>query len=161
MLPEEVITSITDEITATVAQTRTMTNDGVCVFWKDEDKIGLFVANSSTTEERKRSAIFQTSLQEPSSEAVFKKTNDLEAGLANGRYYAAYPYEAISRWGSQNAMDNQPTARRCYVRIPANQTAAKGCWDHKAGILAASSTTSTLLALATEYVAVPLTVSPT
>ena len=140
---EAVITPITNVITANVIQTRTMTDDGVNILWNDGDKIGLFVANSSTAEERKRSAIFQTSLQEPSAEAVFKKTNDLEAGLANGRYYAAYPYEAISRWGSQNAMDNQPAARRCYVMIPANQTAAKGCWDHKAGILAASSTTST------------------
>ena len=85
MLTDKVITSITDEITATVTQTRTMTNDGVCVFWKDEDKIGLFVANSSTAEDRKRSAVFQTSLQEPSAEAVFNKINDLEAGLANGR----------------------------------------------------------------------------
>ena len=139
---EGVSTSISDEITASLMQTRTMTEDGVNILWKDGDKIGLFVANSSTTEERKRSAIFQTSLQEPSAEAVFKKTNDLEAGFANGRYYAAYPLEAISRWGSQNAMDNQPTARRCYVRIPANQTAVRGGWDAKAGILAASSATS-------------------
>ena len=139
---EAVITPI-NVITANVIQTRTMTDDGVNILWNDGDKIGLFVANSSTAEDRKRSAVFQTSLQEPSAEAVFNKINDLEAGLANGRYYAAYPYEAISRWGSQNAMDNQPAARRCYVMIPANQTAAKGCWDHKAGILAASSTTST------------------
>ena len=139
---EDVTTSISDEITASLMQTRTMTEDGVKVLWKDGDKIGMFVANSSTTEERKRSVVFETNLLEPSPEAVFTKINDLEAGRGNGLYYAAYPYEAISRWGSQNAMDNQPTARRCYVRIPANQTAVRGGWDAKAGILAASSATS-------------------
>ena len=135
-------TSVKDVITASVMQTRTMTDDGVKVLWKDGDKIGLFVANSSTATERKRSAIFQTSLQEPSAEAVFTKINEYEAGLGAGMYYAAYPVEAITRWGSQNAMDNQPSARRCYVKVPTQQVAVNGSWDPKAGILASSSATS-------------------
>ena len=131
-----------DEITACVTQTKTMTEDGAQVLWEDDDRIGLFVANSSTQAERKRSAVYQTSLATPSAEAVFTKIDDHKAGIGNGLYYAVYPVEAISRWGSQNAMDNQPTARRCYVTIPVEQVAVKGGWDRKAGILAASSQNS-------------------
>lgn len=126
-------------IIAAAQDSKTLTQDGGNVLWEDGDKIGLFVANSSTQEERKRSAVYQTALNGPSPEARFTKIDELTAGVGNGLYYAAYPVESISRWGSQNAMDNVPTARRCYVTIPVEQIAVKGGWDRKAGILAASS----------------------
>lgn len=126
-------------VTATAMQTKTLTYDGVNVLWEDGDRIGMFVANSSTQEERKRSAVYETDLSSPGAEAVFTKVDELQAGLGNGLYYAAYPAEAVVRWGSQNAMDNTPTARRCYATIPVEQTAVTGGWDRAAGILAASS----------------------
>lgn len=129
-------------VTAKVLQSKTLTHDGVNVLWENGDKIGLFVANSSTQEERRRSAVYETVLDSPSAEAVFVKADEHEAGLGNGLYYAAFPAESIARWGSQNAMDNTPTARRCYATIPVEQTAVVGGWDKTAGILAASSTNS-------------------
>ena len=136
------LVSTLPEIEAITQITKTMTNDGVNVLWEDGDRIGLFVANSSTQEERKRSAVYETSLTKPSAEATFIKVDEQVAGIGNGLYYAAYPVESISRWGSQNAMDNTPTARRCYATIPVNQTAVNGGWDRTAGILAASSSNS-------------------
>lgn len=131
-----------DEITVTVVKTKTMTQDGVNVLWESGDQIGLYVANSYTADERKRSAIYQTILTEPREGATFAKMDDFPAGTGNGLYYAAYPVESIVRWGSQNAMDNTPTARRCYATIPVEQTAVNGGWDRTAGILAASSQNS-------------------
>ncbi len=126
-------------ISAVAMQTRTTTPDGINVLWENGDRIGLFVANSSTQEERTRSAVYETELSSPSAEAFFTKVDEYQAGLGNGLYYAAYPAESIVRWGSQNAMDNTPTARRCYATIPVEQTAVTGGWDRSAGILAASS----------------------
>ena len=132
-------------VSAVAMQTKTTTQDGINVLWEDGDRIGMFVANSSTQEERRRSAVYETELSSPSAEAQFTKVDELQAGLGNGLYYAAYPAESIVRWGSQNAMDNTPTARRCYATIPVEQTAVKGSWDKAAGILAASSPDSRFL----------------
>lgn len=137
-IPSEPVAELAS-VTATTMPTRTMTHDGINVLWENGDRIGLFVANSSTEEERKRSAVYETELSFPSAEAVFTKVDELQAGLGNGLYYAAYPAESIVRWGSQNAMDNTPTARRCYATIPVGQIAVTGGWDRLAGILAASS----------------------
>ena len=135
------VTNLTDleEIIVSIAQTKAMTQDGVNMLWENGDQIGLFVANSSTAEERKRRAVYQASLSKPSAQATFTKIDDLPAGKGNGQYYAAYPAAAIVRWGSQNAMDTQPAARRCYATLPVEQTAVKGGWDKMAGLLAASS----------------------
>lgn len=137
-IPSEPVAEL-ESVTAVTMPTRTITHDGINVLWENGDRIGLFVANSSTQEERKRSAVYETELSFPSAEAVFTKADELQAGLGNGLYYAAYPAESIVRWGSQNAMDNTPTARRCYATIPVEQTAVTGGWDRSAGILAASS----------------------
>ena len=137
-----VASSDLDKITVTIAQTKTLTQDGVNVLWENGDRIGLFVANSSTADERKRSAVYETSLAAPCGNATFVKVDEHPAGTGNGLYYAAYPVEAIVRWGSQDAMDNKPGARRCYATIPVEQTALNGSWDRKAGILAASSPNS-------------------
>lgn len=109
---------------------KTTTADGVKVLWTDKDKIGMYAGGTST-------AVYTTSLAEPSAQAKFGRTSDVSPSRVNGRYYAVYPSSAIVKWNLETESSNP----ECYVNVPKQQTAEIGAWDKKAAVLVANSET--------------------
>ena len=119
------------------SQARTVVSGGTKVLWSDADKIGMYAGTSTT-------AVFLTTLEEPSAQARFGRTSTDKPLLAgDDRYYAVYPSTAVTKW-SVPASGSSAPAPFCSVNIPKLQTAEPGSWDKKAAILVASSQTNTL-----------------
>lgn len=124
---------------------KTVTTDGVKVLWSNGDQIGLYAVvdadgNGSYANpgERDMRAIYTTSLSEPSPQATFGRVADPAPVLEGGLYLAVYPQSAVEYWSSPGGAN-----KRAYVTVPKEQTAVKGGWDPRAGILAASSANKT------------------
>ena len=130
------ITECLDYITAVSPGTpmKTTTVDGVKVLWSDKDKIGMYAEGKTT-------AIYTTSLSEPSAQARFGRTSDVNPVKVDNRYYAVYPSSAIVKWNLETESSNPV----CYVNVPKQQTAEAGAWDTKAAVLIANSETEQLL----------------
>ena len=123
-------------ITAVTLNTRTISPDGVNVYWENADEIALFVG----TGDRYQSALYKATLNEPTASATFIRTGDVTPGNNEGEYYALYPSSSLNKWASSMA---NASSRRVYVDLPQSQTAVCGGWDKEAAILASSSKTST------------------
>lgn len=124
-----------DYITAVSPGTpvKTTTADGVKVLWTDNDRIGMYAEGAST-------ALYTTSLSEPSAQAKFGRTSDVSPVKVGDRYYAVYPSSAIVKWNFETGQ-NETTGPVCTVNVPKQQTAEVGAWDKKAAVLIANSET--------------------
>ena len=123
-------------ITAVTLNTKTISPDGVNVYWENADEIALFVGAG----DRYQSALYKATLNEPTASATFIRTGDVTPGNNEGEYYALYPSTSLNKWASTMA---NASSRRVYVDLPQSQTAVCGGWDKEAAILASSSKTST------------------
>lgn len=117
-------------IKAVSLEFKTTTTDGVNVKWENGDQIALFAQGS--TEDASLSAIYQTSLVVPSSNATFTLRNDVQPHKQDTVYLAAYPASALTAW------DNS-TDRKCTMELPAHQKVSAPGWDKKASLMAAAS----------------------
>lgn len=119
-------------IKAVSLEFKTTTTDGVNVKWENGDRIALYAQGG--TEEDSMSAVYQTSLVVPSSEAAFTLINDVQPQRQEGVYLAACPASALTAWG------NSPD-RKCTMELPANQKVSAPGWDNSASLMAAASAT--------------------
>ena len=120
------------------AKTRTTVSNGTKVLWTDADAIGMYAGGAEKT------AVFSTTLEEPSAQARFgRQSSDKPVQADDGCYYAVYPSTALVQWSVPEDGASTPSPF-CTVDVPKLQTAEPGAWDKKAAILVASSETNTL-----------------
>ena len=115
---------------------RTIISNGTKVLWTDEDKIGMYSADGSSS-----TVQYEAFLNEPSAEAKFGRVSDNVPTKVNGRYYAVYPSSSIAKWALNTEQKTSDTVF-CSVNVPKLQTAVKDSWDKKSAILVASSDTN-------------------
>ena len=120
------------------AKSRTTVSNGTKVLWTDADAIGMYAGGADKT------AVFSTTLEEPSAKARFGRQSSNKPVQADDEsYYAVYPSTAIVQWSVPEDESSTPSPF-CTVDVPKLQTAEPGAWDKKAAILVASSRTDTL-----------------
>lgn len=120
------------KIKAVSLEFKTTTPDGVNVKWENGDRIALFAQGGS--EENSLSAIYQTSLVVPSSDASFSLINDLQPQKQESVYLAAYPASALTSWSDS-------PEKQCTMVLPAQQKVSAPGWDKNASLMAAASAT--------------------
>lgn len=103
------------------------------VLWENGDKIGLFTGTNGQNQ-----AQYTTSVSSPSPTGSFTHTNDKNATLVDGYYFAVFPYQTSASFGWGSATTEEK--KNCHVILPFSQTAVTGGAPKEACVMAARST---------------------
>ena len=101
------------------------------VYFEPGDQIAMY-PGAYQESERYLSVLYTADLETPQPTAVFKLDDKQYQYEEKDYYLAAYPADAVNRWGSSGNST-------CYVRLPQPQVAREGSWDSRSGIIAAAS----------------------